>query len=126
MIKNYEEARGQILEEYYDSATALLNMGIKLYMINSCCFVHPYEIDNKLSNGSKPFDHWIRAYINKHKKLHDEDIAEKIQIFTNKLPNLAKKRTKLVLIKLFHEYYSNSHYFKKLKKISDKENLSQL
>lgn len=109
-----------------ESASVLLNMGVKLYMINSCCYVHPYELDQKLSNGSKAFDHWIRNYIKKYKKQYDEDIAEKVQIFTSKLPNLERTRTKLVLISLFHAYYNSSHYFKRRRgknvSLSDKEN----
>jgi len=107
-ISTYEDARSQILEEHREPAKALLEMGLNLYMINGVCYVNPSEIDNKIPNGSKPFEHWIRAYIKKCKQVHDLDIADKVQIFTKGLPNFEKK-TKLVLIKIFQEYYSTSY-----------------
>lgn len=126
-ISNCEEAYNQILEEHRESVNALLGMGLNLYLINGSCYVQPNEIGNKIRNGSKAFDHWIRVYIKNCKQQHGIDITEKVQICAEGLPSFEKK-TRFVLIKLFHEYWINSYCFKKLQKkvTSDKDKISQV
>ena len=60
-------------------------------------------------------------YITKCKQQYDIDISEKVQIYAEGLPSFEKK-TRFVLIKLFHEYWINSYSFKKQQKnvISDR------